>query len=105
VEERFAVGSTVIYRFGHAFFRQVLYEEMLAPRRIRLQRSIARVLEKVYARRLDEHASELAEHYAFSSDVADPGGPVRATCGKMSDQRLRLRGSDCPLHPGPGRSR
>ena len=71
VEERSVVGPTVTYRFGHAVFRQVLYEEMLAPRRIRLHRSIARVLEDVYARRLDEHASELAEHYAFSSDVAD----------------------------------
>jgi DNA-binding CsgD family transcriptional regulator len=71
VEERSVVGPTVTYRFAHGFFRQTLYEEMLAPRRIRLHRSIARVLEDVYARRLDEHASELAEHYAFSSDMAD----------------------------------
>jgi len=71
VEERFVVGAAVTYRFAHAFFRQTLYEEILAPRRIRLHQSIARAIEDVYASTLDEHASELAEHYAFSSDAAD----------------------------------
>jgi DNA-binding CsgD family transcriptional regulator len=71
VEERSVVGAVVTYRFSHAFFRQTLYEEMLAPRRIRLHQTIAQVLEDVYAGRLNEHASELADHYAFSSDAAN----------------------------------
>jgi predicted ATPase len=71
VEERSVAGAAVTYRFGHAFFRQTLYDEMIAPRRIRLHQQIARVLEELYARRLDEHAAELAEHYAFSSETAD----------------------------------
>jgi hypothetical protein len=29
------VGTTITYRFSHAFFQQRLYDEILAPRRIR----------------------------------------------------------------------
>jgi DNA-binding CsgD family transcriptional regulator/tetratricopeptide (TPR) repeat protein len=71
VEERSVVGTTIIYRFSHAFFRQTLYDEIVAPRRIRLHQQVARALEEVHGRRLDEHAAELAEHYAFSSDTLD----------------------------------
>jgi predicted ATPase len=71
VEEHSVVGTTVTYRFSHAFFRQTLYEEIVAPRRIRLHQQVARALEEVYARRLREHAGALAEHYAFSSDALD----------------------------------
>jgi DNA-binding CsgD family transcriptional regulator len=71
IEERSVVGATITYRFSHAFFQQTLYDEMLAPRRIRLHQHIARVLEEVHARRLEEHAAELAEHYAFSSETSD----------------------------------
>ena len=71
LEEHSVVGANVTYRFTHAFFRQTLYDEIIAPRRIRLHQQIARVLEDVYGNRLEEHAAELAEHYAFSSDAAD----------------------------------
>jgi DNA-binding CsgD family transcriptional regulator/tetratricopeptide (TPR) repeat protein len=64
-------GATVTYRFSHAFFQQTLSDEIMAPRRIRLHQQIARVLEEVHARRLEEHAGELAEHYSFSSDAGD----------------------------------
>jgi DNA-binding CsgD family transcriptional regulator len=71
VQERSVVGATITYRFSHAFFQQTLYEEIIAPRRIRLHHQVARVLEDVHAPRLNEHAAELAEHYAFSSDTND----------------------------------
>jgi DNA-binding CsgD family transcriptional regulator len=71
IEEHSVVGSTIKYRFSHAFFRQTLYDEIVAPRRIRLHQQVARALEEVYARRLDEHAGALAEHFAFSSDAQD----------------------------------
>ena len=70
VEER-ATGAVVKYWFTHAFFRQTLYEETIAPRRIRLHQLVARALEKVYARRPEEHAAELAEHFSYSSDSED----------------------------------
>jgi tetratricopeptide (TPR) repeat protein len=70
LEERSQVGL-VLYRFTHAFFRQTLYEEMIAPQRLKLHQQVARALEKQYARRLDEHAAELAEHFSQSTDSAD----------------------------------
>jgi predicted ATPase len=71
IEERSVVGPTITYRFSHAFFRQTLYDEIVAPRRIRLHQQVARSLEEVHGARLEEHAAELAEHYAFSSDTSD----------------------------------
>jgi DNA-binding NarL/FixJ family response regulator len=70
VEEQRSPG-VVMYRFTHALFRQTLYEEISAPRRIRFHQQAARVLEHVYAGYLNEHAAELAEHYAHSSDRSD----------------------------------
>jgi DNA-binding CsgD family transcriptional regulator len=71
VEERSAGAATITYRFTHAFFQQTLYDEILAPRRLRLHQQVAHALEEVHARRLEEHAAELADHYAFSSDAGD----------------------------------
>jgi predicted ATPase len=77
IEERFVLGTLVTYGFSHAFFQQTLYDEMLAPRRIRLHQQVARTLEAVHGRQLDAHAAELAEHYAFSSDPLDLAKAVR----------------------------
>jgi DNA-binding CsgD family transcriptional regulator len=79
VEEHSVVGATITYRFSHAFFQQTLYDEIMAPRRIRLHQQVAHVLEEVFssARQLEEHAAELAEHYAFSSDPGDLAKAVR----------------------------
>jgi len=70
LEERSQRGL-VRYRFTHAFFRQTLYEEMIAPQRLKLHRQVARSLETLYARRLKEHAVELAEHFSHSTDPTD----------------------------------
>jgi tetratricopeptide (TPR) repeat protein len=70
LEERSRLGA-VSYRFAHAFFRQTLYEEMIAPRRLRLHQEIARALEAEYGSRREDHAAELAEHFANSTDKAD----------------------------------
>jgi hypothetical protein len=70
VEQRQAVG-TVGFRFMHAFFRQTLYEEIFVPRRIRLHQNVGRALEEIYGRRLEEHAAELAEHFAQSTEGED----------------------------------
>jgi len=70
LEERSQRGL-VRYRFTHAFFRQTLYEEMIAPQRLKLHQQVARALETLYAKRLKEHATELAEHFSHSTDPAD----------------------------------
>ena len=49
--EQERVGG-VQYRFAHAFFRQTLYEELGAARRIQLHQQVARALESQYASRL-----------------------------------------------------
>jgi tetratricopeptide (TPR) repeat protein len=85
VEERTGAGAVVNYRFAHAFFRQTLYEEIIAPRRIRLHQQVARALEEVYKPRLEEHAAELAEHFSHSSDPADLKKAV--SYGEMAAQR------------------
>jgi class 3 adenylate cyclase len=68
--EQERVGE-VQYHFAHAFFRQTLYEELGAARRIQVHQQVARALEEQYATRLQDHAAELAEHFAHSSDRAD----------------------------------
>ena len=68
-------GAFARYRFTHAFFRQTLYEETITPRRIRLHQQVAQALESRYSARLEEHAVELAEHFAFYSD---PEGLAKA---------------------------
>jgi len=70
LEERSQRGL-VRYRFTHAFFRQTLYEEMIAPQRLKLHQQVARSLEMIYAKRLEEHATELAEHFSHSTDPSD----------------------------------
>ena len=70
LEERSQMGL-VRYRFTHAFFRQTLYEEMIAPQRLKLHQQVARSLETLYAKRLEGHATELAEHFSHSTDSAD----------------------------------
>jgi hypothetical protein len=85
VEERTGAGAVVNYRFAHAFFRQTLYEEIIAPRRIRLHQQVARALEEVYKTRLEEHAAELAEHFSHSSDPTDLKKAV--SYGQMAAER------------------
>jgi tetratricopeptide (TPR) repeat protein len=70
LEERSQRGL-VRYRFTHAFFRQTLYEEMIAPQRLKLHQQVARSLETLYGKRLEGHATELAEHFSHSTDPAD----------------------------------
>jgi serine/threonine protein kinase/tetratricopeptide (TPR) repeat protein len=84
LEEQSRPGA-VRYRFAHAFFRQTLYEEMIAPRRLRMHQQVAAALEKQYARRLDEHAAELAEHFAQSTGRPNLRKAVRY--GELAAQR------------------
>ncbi|HEY41443.1 MAG TPA: protein kinase [Dehalococcoidia bacterium] len=85
VEERSTVGAAVTYRFTHAFFRQTLYEEIIAPRRIRLHQQVGRALEEVYEKRLEEHAAELAEHFSYSPDAE--GLAKAVSYGEMAAER------------------
>jgi tetratricopeptide (TPR) repeat protein len=85
IEEFAGSGAVVNYRFVHAFFRQTLYEEIIAPRRIRFHRQAARVLEKIHKNRREEHAAELAEHYSHSTSSADLAKAL--SCWEMGARR------------------
>jgi len=85
IEEHASVGGTVSYRFTHALIRQTLYEEILAPWRIRLHQHVGRALEEVDEKRLEERAAELAEHFSYSSDPDDLTRAV--SYGEMAAQR------------------
>lgn len=50
-------------RFSHVLMRDALYDQLAAPRRMKLHREIAAALEERYPGSLDRHASELAHHY------------------------------------------
>ena len=75
------MGAVVSFRFTHAFFRQTLYEETIAPRRIRIHQQVARALEEHYQARPEEHAVELAEHFSYSSDASDLTKAIRFRAG------------------------
>ena len=85
IEERGTVGGVVTFWFTHAFFRQTLYEETFTPRRIRLHRQVGEALEEVYSARLEEHASEMAEHFSNSSDEVGLGKAL--SYGEMAAER------------------
>ncbi|HEU0073408.1 MAG TPA: AAA family ATPase [Dehalococcoidia bacterium] len=70
IEQQTVVGQ-LGFSFRHALFRQTLYEEIFAPRRIRLHQLVGRVLEEAYPQRLEEHAAELAEHFSHSTENSD----------------------------------
>src|SRR5207249_6109967 len=68
--ERVQVGS-VQYGFAHPLFRQALDADLSAAKRLRLHPLVARVLEEQDGPHDDEHAGELAEHFAQSDDADD----------------------------------
>jgi DNA-binding winged helix-turn-helix (wHTH) protein/tetratricopeptide (TPR) repeat protein len=56
------------YRFLHSLYRRVLYDGIPEARRVRLHRAIGLRLEAAFAARRDEHAAELAMHFARGRD-------------------------------------
>jgi tetratricopeptide (TPR) repeat protein len=85
IEERTLTGAAVKYRFTHAFIRQALYEEMIAPRRNQLHIRTAKALEELFAARLPDHAVELAEHFSHSTNPEDLAKAVNY--GQMGAER------------------
>jgi DNA-binding CsgD family transcriptional regulator len=59
------------YRFAHALFRQTLYTNLSAAERLRWHPKVARALEALYGPACEEHAAELAEHFAASTEHED----------------------------------
>jgi len=67
VKERVIRGEDV-YSFADIIVRDVVHDEVSRLRRKRLHNVVGRALEKVYAKKLDEHFGELAYHFLESGD-------------------------------------
>ena len=52
------------YQFTHALIQETLAEELSLTRRVRLHARIAEALEELYGADADQHAAELAHHFA-----------------------------------------
>jgi DNA-binding SARP family transcriptional activator len=63
-------GAGARLRFTHILVRDTLYEDVPAPRRLRLHRAIGETLEALYGRDLDPHLAELAHHYLQAGSIA-----------------------------------
>jgi serine/threonine protein kinase/tetratricopeptide (TPR) repeat protein len=67
----------VRYRFVHELVRQTLSESLSFPRRQRLHLRVAEAIEKLYAGRLESHATQLAHHLHQAGASANPEKAAR----------------------------
>lgn len=64
--------GTDTYRFAHALLAQVVYEGINTRRRARFHQHAGESMERVHARKLEEHIEELAYHFSRApSNAAD----------------------------------
>ncbi|MEX0749171.1 MAG: hypothetical protein WD359_00045, partial [Dehalococcoidia bacterium] len=75
------------YAFTNALIRATLYDELSTPRRVQLHRRIAEALERLYARRIDEHLPELAHHFFEAASGGDLEKAIDY-CMRASDAAL-----------------
>ena len=72
-------GRADLYQFSHDLIKQTLRERISTSRRVRLHATIGESMEMLYRDRPDEHAAELAYHFAEASPVLGPEKLVRYT--------------------------
>lgn len=58
------------YRFAHGLFRRVLYEDLVAPRRVQLHRRTAELLTRHWGEDAPTLAVRVAEHFELGRDAA-----------------------------------
>ena len=74
------------YVFKHALTQEVAYNSLLHERRKDLHESAARAIEEVYRYKIDDHYSELANHYSRSGN-AQKAVDYLHLAGKQAVQR------------------
>jgi DNA-binding CsgD family transcriptional regulator len=65
------------YRFTHALIQEAISSDLSATRRARLHARIAETLEELYTDQLENHASELAQHFQEARSVLGSDGIAR----------------------------
>jgi DNA-binding NarL/FixJ family response regulator len=85
-------GELSRWRFAHALVREVLYEGLLAARRVRLHGLIVEALEAVYTTEPGPHLAELAHHLVEaapgSEEMAAKAVQVATLAGRRSLELL-----------------
>jgi len=85
-------GELGRWRFAHALVREVLYEGLLAARRVRLHGLVGQALEAVYAAEPGPHLTELAHHLVEaapgSEETAARAVQMATLAGRRSLQML-----------------
>ena len=61
-------GGRERYQFSHALVQETLADELSASRKVRLHARIGEALEELYGVETDDHAGELARHFADSTE-------------------------------------
>jgi DNA-binding SARP family transcriptional activator len=64
-------GASGRLRFSHMLVRDAVYEQLPAPRRMRLHRAVGVALEALYAGNPGPHLSELAHHFLEAGGLAE----------------------------------
>jgi predicted ATPase len=70
-------GAVDRYQFTHSLIQETLAEELSLTRRVRLHARVAEALEALYGRDSDQHAAELAHHFAQAQTLLGPDKLVR----------------------------
>ena len=65
------------YQFSHALVRGTLLSEMSTSRRVRLHLRVGEALETIYGTEAEDHAAELARHFAEAEAISGPEKLVR----------------------------
>jgi tetratricopeptide (TPR) repeat protein len=90
LEESTRPARLLSYHFPDPQIRQVLYGEMLSPRRARYHRRAAESLEKIAGKRREEFAGDLAVHFREGQDVAK----AREYATLAAEQWVKVYGFD-----------
>ena len=72
-----AVGRDTRYRFSHELIRSTLVDRLSVPRRRQLHGRIARAMQELYPRRLEERAADYSHHLYEAGPEADEATLVR----------------------------
>lgn len=82
-------GGEVVYHFRHPLVRQTLYAEFGFQRARMLHGVVAEAMEEYYGSKSEEHADELAFHFAHTDDSTLRANATRylTTAGRMALER------------------
>lgn len=80
-------GELSRWQFAHALVREVLYESLLAARRVRLHGLVADALEAVYAAEPEPHLAELAHHLVEAAPGSEKTAARAAQMATLAGQR------------------